>query len=129
MKTLQDFSELRNQDEENNKPLLLWLPANTSNRTAFLSKNVDRDSNFNGVDDCGVWSQKPFETFLTTNGQLTSYNPNCLTDYLIIEVPAWVNEKTLHAIAGRIADKDIHPNNIIRVLKASNSDIIMNQFK
>lgn len=118
MKTGSSLTELRNEIERNKMPLLLWLPVNTKNRTAFLSKNITRDENY--TEDDGICSQHPFRVYIDDEGGMTSYNPNCGTDYKIIEVPAWVTSEVLHAVGGMLSEEDTHPFDCIRQLGAWN---------
>lgn len=81
----------------------IWVPQNSSNRTAFLSKLVERtENNFLDKNCYGVYPVAPFE-FWENDGRYYSENPNCMTAYKLIEAPEWFGQNDLETVSRVVA--------------------------
>jgi hypothetical protein len=83
----------------------LWIPSNSSNRTAAINLN----HGILGFDE---------------NDLLWGENGNCGTSYVIIEVPSWFNERSLRHLGARVCSK-LCINNDGRVLRSDRLDVIV----
>lgn len=105
----------------------IFVPYASSNRTAFLSKLVQRtENNFKDRDLNGVCPVAPFP-FWKQDEKYYSENPNCCTAYLLVEAPEWfsVNDlETLSTAVEKILDKD-YGNSPIRAIKASREHLLI----
>lgn len=106
----------------------IFVPNFSSNRTAFLSKLVERTSNnFQNKDKNGIYPVAPFD-FWESEGVFYSENPNCGMVYRLIPVPGWFTENHLNIIACRMQSelgKNYGPGSEIRALKAGREALIL----
>lgn len=106
----------------------IFVPNFSSNRTAFLSKLVERiENNFQNKDANGVYPVAPFE-FWENEGKFYSENPNCGMVYKLIPVPNWFTENHLNIIACRIQSelgKNYGEGSELRALKADREELIL----
>lgn len=110
------------------KTIYLWVPENTSNRTAFLSeKNQRTETNYRGENEDGVCNVAPFP-FWEEDGKIVAVNTNCLTPYELIEVPEHFTNNDLFAIGGIIANKTGYrgytPSGNIRTICLPNIELV-----
>jgi hypothetical protein len=105
----------------------IFVPYASSNRTAFLSKLVQRtEDNFQNKDLNGVYPVAPFD-FWKQDEKYFSENPNCCTPYLLVEAPEWFSTndlETLSVAIEKIMDKD-YGDSPIRAIKASREHLII----
>lgn len=90
--------------EVNPKTNTLWLPVDSSNRTATLNLNHE-------------------VTGFNKDGYLTGLNGNCNTPYLIILVPMFWDSETLSQLGKLVLAKKRHSH--FRILNAQNIDLII----
>jgi len=106
----------------------IFVPNFSSNRTAFLSKLVERtENNFQNKDASGIYPVAPFE-FWENEGKMYSENPNCGMVYKLIPVPNWFTENHLNIIACRIQSelgKNYGMGSELRALKANREELIL----
>jgi hypothetical protein len=106
----------------------IFVPNFSSNRTAFLSKLVERtENNFQNKDANGIYPVAPFE-FWENEGKMYSENPNCGMVYKLIPVPNWFTENHLNIIACRIQSelcKNYGEGSELRALKADREELIL----
>lgn len=105
----------------------IFVPYASSNRTAFLSKLVERtENNFKDKDLNGVYPVAPFP-FWKQDGKYYSENPNCCTAYLLVKAPEWFSAndlETLSIAVEKILDKD-YGNSPVRAIKASREHLMI----
>lgn len=105
----------------------IFVPFTSSNRTAFLSKLVQRtENNFKDQDLNGVYPVAPFE-FWERDSKYYSENPNCCTPYLLVEAPEWFSTNDLGMLSVAIEKglgKD-YGKSTIRAIKASREALMI----
>lgn len=105
---------------------LLWIPENTSNRTAFITKDIDRWPDTEYGYENGILNCRPFQTWKSDNSYLESENPNCCTMYKIIQIPESITKEMLEGEISQKVKEEVGYNNYmaLRAIKAKYIDVI-----
>lgn len=106
----------------------IFAPYSSSNRTALLSKLVERtETNFQDKDTNGVYPVSPFPIF-EIEGRFFAENPNCGMTYKCIPVPNWFTNNDLELLSKMIQDelgKYYGEGSELRAIKADREELIL----
>ncbi len=109
-----ELIQCRQETPENLGVKTLWIPVNSSNRTATVDLNHE-------ISELTESDLTGYSWYVAGYTQLLGYNGNCGTGYAIIPVPLTFKESDINILAAECCkrlNKTYGPGNESRVLKA-----------